>query len=51
MPELIRYYRPPAHTLGHESLMAKLAWLSPGLLLFGIMAGHLIEAAIRGAGQ
>lgn len=47
MPELIRFYRPPQR----ERLLAKLAWLSPGLFLFGIIAGHLIEAAIRGAGQ
>jgi hypothetical protein len=51
MPELIRYYRPDPKTLGRESLMAKLAWLSPGLILFGIMLGHLIEAAIGGLGR
>lgn len=43
MPELIRYYRPPQR----ESLMVKLVWLSPGLLLIGALAGHLIEAGWR----
>lgn len=44
MPALIRYHRPPAR---RESLMAQVAWLSPGLLLAGIMIGHLIEVAVR----
>lgn len=47
MPELIQYYRPDPKTLGRESLLAKLLWLSPGLLLIGALAGHLIEAGWR----
>lgn len=43
MPEPITCHRPPCR----ESLMTKLAWLSPGLILCGVMAGHLIEAAAR----